>query len=160
MLDQRELHWEIHLRNVSYIRKTYDMPSQCWRITSLVYCCLQLLINQHMYVWYFNLCSTQGKMAEAMKHLQSLTLQGDVDFRFELALGFYRKLRYAESSQGKSCVFISTCTVFAGMSASLAQSAARQSHNLKVVSSSLTGGTFLFFFFFTVTSWYGVDTTI
>ena len=30
--------------------------------------------------------------------------------------------------------------------ASLAQSAARQSHNLKVVSSSLTGGTDFFFF--------------
>lgn len=30
--------------------------------------------------------------------------------------------------------------------ASLAQSAARQSHNLKVVSSSLTGGTFFFSF--------------
>ena len=30
--------------------------------------------------------------------------------------------------------------------ASLAQSAARQSHNLKVVSSSLTGGTFLSIF--------------
>ena len=33
-----------------------------------------------------------------------------------------------------------------GTSASLAQSAARQSHNLKVVSSSLTGGTVFFFF--------------
>ena len=35
--------------------------------------------------------------------------------------------------------------------ASLAQSAARQSHNLKVVSSSLTGGTVFFSFFTLVT---------
>ena len=45
-------------------------------------------------------------------------------------------------------------------SASLAQSAARQSHNLKVVSSSLTGGRHCFFllpstaFFFPYSPWY------
>ena len=44
--------------------------------------------------------SAQGKMSEAMKHLQSLTIRDDVDFQFELALGFYRKLMYTESGQG------------------------------------------------------------
>ena len=37
---------------------------------------------------------------------------------------------------------VNVISVLACTSASLAQSAARQSHNLKVVSSSLTGGTF------------------
>lgn len=53
-----------------------------------------------------NLCSAQGKMSEAMRHLQSLTIKDDVDFQFELALGFYRKLMYTESGQGWSSVFI------------------------------------------------------
>ena len=39
--------------------------------------------------------------------------------------------------------------------ASLAQSAARQSHNLKVVSSSLTGGTFFIVFLFIFLHWTG-----
>ena len=51
------------------------------------------------------------------------------------------------AQEGENCVtpFYSATAIQGLSAASLAQLAARQSHNLKVVSSSLTGGTFFIF---------------
>ena len=60
------------------------------------------------------------------------------------------KIALNKSKEGlATCIIIRYKTISLSR-ASLAQSAARQSHNLKVVSSSLTGGTFFFFFLFPV----------
>ena len=50
--------------------------------------------------------SAQGKVSEALEHLQSLPLEDDITFQLELALALYRKLKFSESGEGKNHIYV------------------------------------------------------
>ena len=99
-----------------------------------------------LFMFTFFLASALGKTPEAVRYLVGLSKEESSSaIWLELALALYRQQNSTASVEGEGWFMIKTlfgCT--ARSSASLAQSAARQSHNLKVVSSSLTGGSFFF----------------
>ena len=99
-----------------------------------------------LFMFTFFLASALGKTPEAVRYLVGLSKEESSSaIWLELALALYRQQNSTASVEGEGWFMIKTlfgCTDRS--SASLAQSAARQSHNLKVVSSSLTGGSFFF----------------
>ena len=57
-------------------------------------------------IWKFVYFSAQGKVSEALEHLQSLPLEDDITFQLELALALYRKLKFNESGEGEDHFYV------------------------------------------------------
>ena len=79
------------------------------RVLRYIHTCTQQLPLGYILILYGTVVahfSAQGKVSEALEHLQSLPLEDDITFQLELALALYRKLKFSESGEGKNHIYV------------------------------------------------------